>query len=98
VIISDKVNIWREVHAAGAGRVIPCEAPALAGQILELLADPEEAFGMGRQGRALVQERFQWPRIGRSLAEAYGRIIEEHRRRRERQPAQSRTQAAPDQP
>ncbi len=26
VIISDKVNIWREVHAGGAGRVIPCDA------------------------------------------------------------------------
>ena len=94
VIISDKVNIWREVHSGGAGRVIPCEAPALADQILNLLADPEAAAGMGQKGRALVKDRFQWPRIGRSLAEAYGRIIDEHRRHRERKPTQSRPQPA----
>ena len=80
VIISDKVNIWREVEAARAGRVIPCDATALAEEILDLLAHPEAAAQMGRQGRTLVEERFQWPRIGRSLAEAYGRIIEEHGR------------------
>jgi glycosyltransferase involved in cell wall biosynthesis len=94
VIISDKVNIWREVHTAEAGRVIPCDASALADQILNLLGDPDAAARMGQKGRALVKERFQWPRIGRSLAEAYGRIIAEHRRDRERKPTQSRPQAA----
>ena len=93
IIISDKVNIWREVESAGAGRVIPCDATALADQILELLANPAAA-GMGQKGRALVQERFQWPRIAPRLAEAYVRIIEEHRHRRERQPTPSRPSAA----
>ena len=95
VIISDQVNIWREVETGGAGRVIPCDATALADQILELLADPDAAAGMGQKGRALVQERFQWPRIGRSLAEAYGRIIDEHRRHREMKQTQSRPQPGP---
>ena len=97
VIISDQVNIWREVETGRAGRVIPCDAGALADQILELLADPAAAAQMGRQGRSLVQEQFQWPRIARRLAEAYVRIIDEHRRNRERQPTQSRSQAAPNQ-
>ena len=94
VIISDKVNIWREVEAARAGRVIPCDATALAEEILDLLAHPEGAAQMGRQGRTLVEERFQWPRIGRSLAEAYGRIIEEHGRPRQRKPTRGRPQVA----
>jgi len=97
VIISDQVNIWREVETGRAGRVIPCDAGALADQILELLADPAAAAQMGRQGRALVAERFQWPRIARRLAEAYVRIIDEHRRNRERQQTQSRSPAAPNQ-
>ena len=97
VIISDQVNIWREVEAGRAGRVIPCDPGALADQILELLANPDTAADLGRKGRALVQERYPWPRIGRSLAEAYGRIIDEHRRNRERKPTQSRPQVAPDQ-
>jgi len=79
VIISDKVNIWREVQAGGAGRVIPCEAGPLAEQILELLAQPELARQMGRNGRTLVQERFQWPRIAQNLAAAYAQIIDQHR-------------------
>jgi glycosyltransferase involved in cell wall biosynthesis len=94
VIISDQVNIWQEVEAGGAGRVIPCNAAALADQILDLLEHPEAAQHMGQKGRALVQERFQWPRVGRSLAEAYVRIIDEHRRNRERQPTLSRPPAA----
>ena len=97
VIISDQVNIWREVETGRAGRVIPCDPGALADQILELLADPDTAADLGRKGRSLVQERYPWPRIGRSLAEAYGRIIDEHRRNRERKPTQSRPQVAPNQ-
>ncbi len=96
VIISDQVNIWREVETGRAGRVIPCDATALADQILELLADPDAAAGMGQKGRALVQERFQWPRIAPRLAEAYVRIIDEHRRHRERKQTQSRPQAGPE--
>jgi glycosyltransferase involved in cell wall biosynthesis len=94
VIISDQVNIWPEVETGGAGRVIPCNATALADQILELLANPTAAAGMGQKGRALVQERFQWPRIAPRLAEAYVRIIDEHRRNREMKKTQSRPQPA----
>jgi len=79
VVISDQVNIWREVKAAGAGRVIPTDPQALADQLLDLLDHPEAAACMGRKGRALVQKRFQWPQIARSLAIAYERIINEHR-------------------
>jgi glycosyltransferase involved in cell wall biosynthesis len=94
VIISDQVNIWQEVKAGGAGRVIPCDAAALADQILDLLDRPEAAQQMGRKGRALVQERFQWPQVGRSLAEAYARIIDEHQYNRESQPTLGRPPAA----
>jgi glycosyltransferase involved in cell wall biosynthesis len=79
VIISDKVNIWREVQASGAGRVVPCDAGPLAEQILELLAQPELARQMGRNGRTLVQEHFQWPRIAQNLVAAYAQIIDRHR-------------------
>jgi glycosyltransferase involved in cell wall biosynthesis len=79
VIISDKVNIWREVQAGEAGRVIPCDAAALAEQILDLLAQPELARQMGQNGRSLVQERFQWPRIAQNLVAAYAQIIDQHR-------------------
>jgi glycosyltransferase involved in cell wall biosynthesis len=48
------------------------------------LDNPEAAIYMGQKGRSLVQERFQWPRIARSLVEAYERIIDEHHRNQAR--------------
>ena len=81
VIISDQVNIWREIKESQAGRVIPCDAVALAEQILDLLDHPESAAGMAQRGKALVQDYYQWSRVGVSLSEAYARIIAEHRRK-----------------
>jgi glycosyltransferase involved in cell wall biosynthesis len=78
VIISDQVNIWQEVQDGDAGRVIPVDSAALAAQILDLLDKPEAARRMGQQGRSLVQQRFQWNEIARTLAAAYERIIAIH--------------------
>ena len=82
VIISDQVNIWREVETGGAGRIIACDPTALADQILDLLDHPEAAAGLAQNGRSLVEERFQWPRIAGRLAEAYGRIIDAYHSQR----------------
>ena len=81
VIISDQVNIWREVEAAGAGKVVPCDAPRLAEEILHLLDTPEMAGQMGQKGQALVREAFQWHNIALRLQESYAMTIDRHRRR-----------------
>ena len=74
VVISDRVNLWREIAASGAGRVTPCDAKAVAESILELLANRPLAQKMGAQGLALVKERFQWDRVAGELEDAYRRI------------------------
>jgi glycosyltransferase involved in cell wall biosynthesis len=94
VIISHRVNLWREVKDAGAGRVIPCDPAALADQIMDLLDHPEAAAALAHNGRSLVEASFQWPRIAQRLAEAYSRIIDEHHRNRARQPARNPRLAA----
>jgi glycosyltransferase involved in cell wall biosynthesis len=94
VIISDQVNICRELKAEQAARVVPCDAAALADRLLDLLDHPETATAMAQRGKTLVQERFQWPGIGRSLADVYARIIDEHRRHH-LQPTRETTLAAP---
>lgn len=81
VVISDKVNIWREVAAAGAGLVAPCDSAALAGALERLLEAPELAAAMGQRGRELVAERFQWGSIALALEDLYSRIIAEGRAR-----------------
>lgn len=75
VVISDKVNIWREVVAGGAGRVVPCNADRFAEIILDLLDNPEMAKQMGRKGKALVKERFQWSDVALALEDTYRSII-----------------------
>ena len=79
IIISDKVNIWREVESAGAGTVIPCEAEKLTEAILELLDKPELAGQMGQKGQALVRDEFQWPDIAVRLQETYAILIDRYR-------------------
>ena len=55
IIISDKVNIWREVESAGAGKVVPCEAGKFTKAILDLLDKPEMARQMGQKGASARQ-------------------------------------------
>jgi glycosyltransferase involved in cell wall biosynthesis len=71
VAISDKVNIWREVEAAGAGLVAPTTAGSVAEQILALAADPAKTRAMGEKGRKLVVERFGWDKIALQLESVY---------------------------
>ena len=81
VIISDKVNIWREVESAGAGKVVPCDVIKLTDEILDLLDKPEMAHQMGQKGRKLVKDDFQWHNIAVRLEESYAAIIERQWRR-----------------
>ncbi|MFZ0050296.1 MAG: glycosyltransferase [Desulfobaccales bacterium] len=75
VVISDRVNIWREVEAAGAGLVTPCEAGQTATAILELLDNPELAGRLGQNGIKLVREQFQWTTVAITLEKTYKKII-----------------------
>lgn len=71
VLVSDKVNIWREIVAAGAGRAAPPDVAAFARLIGDLAAHPEAAAAMGERGRALVAERYAWGRIALELETVY---------------------------
>jgi glycosyltransferase involved in cell wall biosynthesis len=79
IIISDKVNIWREVESARAGKVVSCEAGELTEAILDLLDKPEMARQMGQKGHALIRDEFQWPDIAVRLQETYAILIDRYR-------------------
>ncbi len=70
VVVSDKVNIWREVLDAQAGVVVPCQRDRVAGAIIRVI-DSDERKAMGRRGRRLVEERFQWKHIAPQLVSMY---------------------------
>jgi glycosyltransferase involved in cell wall biosynthesis len=76
VVISNRVNIWREVHEAGAGLVVEPNAHEVAAAILKLLADPSLAKQMGKCGRRLVRKRFTWDVAGERLLELCRQIVD----------------------
>jgi glycosyltransferase involved in cell wall biosynthesis len=71
VIVSDRVNIWREIEAAGAGLVSPPDIDAVAAHILLLTGDPARARRMGDAGRRLVETRYDWAKVAIELERVY---------------------------
>jgi glycosyltransferase involved in cell wall biosynthesis len=76
VLISDKVNIWREVKKWGAGEVEPLDPDRFAARILATLDDVEARKRQGERGVEAVQALFDWPTIGEKLERAYQAVIE----------------------
>lgn len=76
VVISDRVNIYREIEAAQCGVVTRREITEIANGILFLLQHPAEAKQMGLRGRALVEEKFTWTAVADSMKSVYQSIIE----------------------
>lgn len=81
VIISDKVNIWREVVADGAGIAGPCDIKWFADAIESLMEQPYKRQTMGQAGIISVKKRYDWQQIAVQLETAYAQIIEQHRKK-----------------
>src|SRR5439155_17385662 len=58
VLISDRVNIWREVVADGAGIAVPPDVDAFAAHIKEILDDERGLSRMGHAGPLAVARRY----------------------------------------
>lgn len=63
-VLSSGVGLAEEVVRADAG-VVGME------HVAALLGDPERRAAMGRNGRALVESRFAWPRVAEEMERAY---------------------------
>lgn len=74
VVISNRVNIWREIDAARAGRVVKPNAEEFAKSILALLDDPAAAKAMSARARRLACEEFSWRGAGDRLVALYQAI------------------------
>jgi glycosyltransferase involved in cell wall biosynthesis len=77
VIISDKVNIWREIVADGAGLAGPCNKNWLASKIENLLSKPTLSKKMGIEGHNSVKRKYGWDKIALSLKEKYLELIQQ---------------------
>ncbi|MGH1482694.1 MAG: glycosyltransferase [Geminicoccales bacterium] len=76
VVISDKVNIWREIKEGGGGEVEPLDPDRFAGRIVEMLADRDRLKSYGERGIETVSTLFDWPTIGQRLEQAYQAVAD----------------------
>src|SRR5262249_34851874 len=75
VVISNRVNIWREVGRSGAGLVVDPEVNPTADAINLLLNDPVTARQMGARGAKLAREQFSWDTAGARLVDLYRQVV-----------------------
>lgn len=70
-------------RANGVVLVQPDQIDALAEAVLDLLAHPDEACRLGRDGRAFVEQRFEWNAMVQTLRDLVREIVpHDHGRRR----------------
>ena len=74
IVISNRVNIWREIEAARAGLVASPDSRELAKAMLALLENPALAKEMGACGQRMAREQFSWRAAGDQLVQLYRSI------------------------
>ena len=75
VVISDQVNIHRELAAAGAATVVECSVDSVAAGIESALADTGLRRRIATLGPALVREQYTWDAIVPTLVGKYTEAI-----------------------
>lgn len=75
VVITDRVNIHREVETAGAGVATPCTAEHLARAIIDVLNNPDGASLMGARGKRFVAERFAFDVVTPAMIRLYDDVV-----------------------
>ena len=76
IVISNRVNIWREIADAQAGLVVHRDPGEVARAIASVLNDSTARSTMGERARRLVAERFTWTAAGERMSAVYRGIVE----------------------
>jgi glycosyltransferase involved in cell wall biosynthesis len=75
VVISNKVNIWREIDEAKVGLVTSCDVDEVAVSFLKLLNDENERNRLGEAGKIFVKQSYSWDSIIKKLLLSYKEIV-----------------------
>lgn len=79
VILSRRVNIWKDVVTGGAGLVTELDAGDLADQVLKVLEDCELAAGLGDRGQWLASELYTWDQAVSGMLGLYRDVLASNR-------------------
>lgn len=81
VVISDQVNIHREVSESSGGSVVPTRVDAMASELSRWMNDAQLRADAGARGREFVRSRFDWSRIAANWARHYASVLGKEPRR-----------------
>jgi glycosyltransferase involved in cell wall biosynthesis len=74
VLVSDQVQLWREIVDAGVGGVSGTTVEAVAGLLGQWLRDPARVEAAAGRARAFALARYDWNVIARNWVRHYGRL------------------------
>jgi glycosyltransferase involved in cell wall biosynthesis len=74
VFVSDNTGFHADVAAARAGLVVRCEVAEIVAALAKLMNDPELRRTLGRNGQALVLQRFTWESAAQQMMAVYEAI------------------------
>ena len=75
VLLSRRVNLWRDVVEAGAGRDCEPTVESVAEQLNECLADAPWRSAAVAAGARILDSRFNWARTAARLEEIYAESL-----------------------
>lgn len=78
VVVSDQVNIHKEIKQFQAGLVTSCDPATLHLALQQLLRDEALRKTMGENGKRLVQEKYQWDLVTPEVIRLYESIARRH--------------------
>lgn len=74
VVISDRINICKQIANAAVGGVVPTNVSALSKELGKWLGDADRRQRASLKARAFVSEHYDWNRIARCLIDHYRRL------------------------
>lgn len=75
VLLSRRVNLWKDIVEAGAGRDCDTNVAAVTGTLYDCLADPVWRRDAAQAGGRLLTQRFNWTTTAVRLEEIYASAI-----------------------
>ncbi len=74
LVISNRVNLWPDIRATGAGIVVDCRVDPVADALTTLLLDEDRRRRAGQAAQALARSRYTWDRCAESVLELYASV------------------------
>jgi glycosyltransferase involved in cell wall biosynthesis len=75
VIISDQVNIQREIAQGGVGAVVVLETSVLSKELARWLTDDDMRAAAAARAKPFVADRYDWHRIAQRWTQHYQRLL-----------------------